>query len=121
MINLVLCLLEGEKGYKNFLKGGKEMDDLCLKSPEDNLAFQLSIQDIIYNNLLNVETTLVVNYDYKLRNFVSFCSSSKMALSTFLLTVLQPTRAKKESIKTTKILKGNFFFMIQLNIEIKKL
>jgi glucose-6-phosphate isomerase len=71
-INLVLCLLEGEKGYKDFLKGGKEMDDACLKSPEDNPAFQLSVQDIIYNNLLNVETTLVVNYDYKLRNFISF-------------------------------------------------
>ena len=57
-----LCLLEGEKGYKDFLKGGKEMDDACLKSPQDNPAFQLSVQDIIYNNLLNMETTLV-NYD----------------------------------------------------------
>ena len=53
-INLVLCLLEGEKGYKDFLQGGKEMDDACLKSPKDNPAFQLSVQDIIYNNLLNL-------------------------------------------------------------------
>ena len=77
-INLVLCLLEGEKGYKDFLQGGKEMDDACLKSPEDNPAFQLSVQDIIYNNLLNVETTLVVNYDYKLRNFISFAQQVEM-------------------------------------------
>ena len=77
-INLVLCLLEGEKGYKDFLKGGKEMDDACLKSPEDNPAFQLSVQDIIYNNLLNMETTLVVNYDYKLRNFISFAQQVEM-------------------------------------------
>ena len=77
-INLVLCLLEGEKGYKDFLNGGKEMDDACLKSPEDNPAFQLSLQDIIYNNLLNVETTLVVNYDYKLRNFISFAQQVEM-------------------------------------------
>ena len=77
-INLVLCLLEGEKGYKHFLQGGKEMDDACLKSPKDNPAFQLSVQDIIYNNLLNVETTLVVNYDYKLRNFISFAQQVEM-------------------------------------------
>ena len=77
-INLVLCLLEGEKGYKDFLQGGKEMDDACLKTPEDNPAFQLSVQDIIYNNLLNVETTLVVNYDYKLRNFISFAQQVEM-------------------------------------------
>ena len=65
-INLVLCLLEGEIGYKDFLRGGKEMDDACMKGPENNPAFQLAVQDIIYNNLLNAETTLVVNYDYKL-------------------------------------------------------
>ena len=77
-INLVLCLLEGEKGYKDFLQGGKEMDDACLKSPEDNPAFQLSVQDIIYNNLLNIETTLLVNYDYKLRNFINFAQQVEM-------------------------------------------
>ena len=77
-INLVLCLLEGENGYKDFLKGGKDMDDKCLKSPENNPAFHLSIQDIIYNNLFDVETTLVVNYDYKLRNFVSFAQQVEM-------------------------------------------
>jgi len=77
-INLVLCLLEGENGYKDFLVGGKEMDDACLERPEDNPAFQLSVQDIIYNNLLNVETTLVVNYDYKLRNFISFAQQVEM-------------------------------------------
>ncbi len=77
-INLVLCLLEGEKGYKDFLKGGKDMDDACLRSPENNPAFQLSVQDIIYNNLLDVETTLVVNYDYKLRNFINFAQQVEM-------------------------------------------
>ena len=77
-INLVLCLLEGEKGYKDFLQGGKEMDDACMKSPENNPAFQLSVQDVIYNNLLDAETTLVVNYDYKLRNFVSFAQQAEM-------------------------------------------
>ena len=77
-INLVLCLLEGEKGYKDFLKGGKEMDVACSKSPEDNPAFQLSVQDIIYNNLLNLETTLVVNYDFVLRNFIGFAQQVEM-------------------------------------------
>ena len=77
-INLVLCLLEGDSGYKDFLRGGKEMDEACLKSPKENPAFQLSLQDIIYNNLLNVETTLLVNYDYKLRNFISFAQQVEM-------------------------------------------
>tara|TARA_B100001093_G_scaffold146479_1_gene139205 strand:+ start:2363 stop:3679 length:1317 start_codon:yes stop_codon:yes gene_type:complete len=77
-INLVLCLLEEGKGYKEFLKGGKEMDDACIKSPEDNPAFQLSVQDVVYNNLLNTETTLVVNYDYKLRNFINFAQQVEM-------------------------------------------
>ena len=77
-INLVLCLLEGERGFKDFLQGGKEMDDACLKYPEDNPAFQLSVQDIVYNNLLNLETTLVVNYDYKLRNFINFAQQVEM-------------------------------------------
>ena len=77
-INLVLCLLEGDNGYKDFLRGGKEMDEACLKSPRENPAFQLSLQDIIYNNLLNIETTLVVNYDYKLRNFISFAQQVEM-------------------------------------------
>jgi len=77
-INLVLCLLEGDEGYKDFLKGGKEMDNMCMKSPVDNPAFQLALQDVIYNNLLNAETTLVVNYDYKLRNFISFAQQVEM-------------------------------------------
>ena len=77
-INLVLCLLEGDEGYIDFLKGGKEMDNMCMKSPEDNPAFQLTLQDVVYNNLLNAETTLVVNYDYKLRNFISFAQQVEM-------------------------------------------
>ena len=77
-INLVLCLLEGDEGYKDFLKGGKEMDNMCMKSPEDNPAFQLALQDVVYNNLLNAETTLVVNYDYKLRNFIRFAQQVEM-------------------------------------------
>ena len=77
-INLVLCLLEGKKKYKDFLEGGKDMDNACLKNPEDNPAFQLSVQDILYNNALNLETTLVVNYDYKLRNFIRFAQQVEM-------------------------------------------
>ena len=77
-INLALILLEGDQGYKDFLRGGKDMDAACLNSPENNPAFQLSTQDIIYNNILDVETTLVVNYDYKLRNFISFAQQVEM-------------------------------------------
>ena len=77
-INLALILLEGDQGYKDFLRGGKDMDAACVKNPENNPAFQLSVQDIIYNNVLDVETTLVVNYDYKLRNFISFAQQVEM-------------------------------------------
>ncbi len=77
-INLALILLEGDQGYKDFLRGGKDMDAACLNNLENNPAFQLSAQDIIYNNILDVETTLVVNYDYKLRNFISFAQQVEM-------------------------------------------
>ena len=77
-INLALILLEGDQGYKDFLRGGKEMDAACLNNPKNNPAFQMSAQDIIYNNILDVETTLVVNYDYKLRNFISFAQQVEM-------------------------------------------
>ena len=77
-INLALCLLEGDQGYNDFLRGGKDVDVACLNNPENNPAFQLSAQDIIYNNILDAETTLVVNYDYKLRNFISFAQQVEM-------------------------------------------
>ena len=77
-INLVLCLSEGEKGFKDFLLGGYLLDKACLKNPENNPAFQLSIQDIIFNNLLDAQTTLLVNYDYRLRNFVKFAQQVEM-------------------------------------------
>ena len=77
-INLALCLLEGDQGYKDFLKGGKDIDAACLNNPENNPALQLSAQDIFYNNILDVDTTLVVNYDYKLRNFINFAQQVDM-------------------------------------------
>ena len=68
---MVLCLSEGEKGFKDFLLGGYLLDKACLKNPENNPAFHLSTQDVIFNNLLDTQTTLLVNYDYRLRNFVN--------------------------------------------------
>ena len=75
---MVLCLSEGEKGFNDFLLGGYLLDKDCLKNPENNPAFQLSIQDIIFNNLLDAQTTLLVNYDYRLRNFVKFAQQVEM-------------------------------------------
>ena len=75
---MVLCLSEGEKGFKDFLLGGYLLDKACLKNPENNPAFHLSTQDVIFNNLLDTQTTLLVNYDYRLRNFVKFAQQVEM-------------------------------------------
>lgn len=77
-INLTLCLLMGKSGYKEFLKGGLLMDELCSADTYNNPAFCLSMQDIIFNNILGAETTLIANYDYKLRNFVNFAQQVEM-------------------------------------------
>ena len=40
-----LMFIGRREGYKDFLRGGKEMDDACLKSPEDDQlsSFQFKI------------------------------------------------------------------------------
>ncbi len=77
-INITLCLLMGKSGYEEFLRGGSLMDESCLAEPKTNPAFCLSMQDIVFNNILEAETTLIANYDYKLRNFVNFAQQVEM-------------------------------------------
>ena len=77
-VNLGLFIRLGRNGFKDFLKGGKAIDDLSCLDVENNPALSLAIQDLIMNNLLQMDSTLILNYDYKLRNFSSYIQQLEM-------------------------------------------
>ena len=77
-VNLGLFIRLGRDGFKEFLKGGKAIDDLSSSNIENNPALSLAIQDLIMNNLLQMDSTLILNYDYKLRNFPSYIQQLEM-------------------------------------------
>ncbi len=77
-VNLGLFIRLGRNGFKDFLKGGKAIDDLSCLNVENNPALSLAIQDLIMNNLLQMDSTLILNYDYKLRNFSSYIQQLEM-------------------------------------------
>ena len=77
-VNLGLFIRLGRDGFKDFLKGGKAIDDLSSSNIENNPALSLAIQDLIMNNLLQMDSTLILNYDYKLRNFPSYIQQLEM-------------------------------------------
>ena len=77
-INLGLFLSLGRSGFESFLSGGKAIDELSNKAVTNNPALSLAIQDVVMNNLLNMDTTLILSYDYKLRNFSSYAQQLEM-------------------------------------------
>ena len=44
----------------------------------NNPALRLSMQDIFHNNVLDNETSLILNYDYQLRNFYTYAQQIEM-------------------------------------------
>ena len=77
-INLGLFLRLGRNGFESFLSGGKTIDELSNKAVTNNPALSLAIQDVVMNNLLNMDTTLILSYDYKLRNFSAYAQQLEM-------------------------------------------
>ena len=77
-VNLGLFIRLGRNRFKDFLKGGKTIDDLSSSDIANNPALSLAIQDLIMNNLLQMDSTLILNYDYKLRNFSSYIQQLEM-------------------------------------------
>ena len=78
-INLLFYLIHGEEKYKEFLKGAEKSDQLSLnKDIKKNPSLTLSIQDVIMNNICEIESTLVINYDWKLRNFYQYVQQVEM-------------------------------------------
>ena len=66
-------------GYKEFLKGAEKSDQLSLnRDIIKNPSLTLSIQDVIMNNICEIESTLVINYDLKLRNFYQYVQQVEM-------------------------------------------
>ncbi len=78
-INLLFYLVHGEEKYKEFLKGAEKSDQLSLnKDINQNPSLSLSIQDVIMNNICKIDSTLVINYDWKLRNFYQYVQQVEM-------------------------------------------
>ena len=77
-VNLGLFMRLGREGFENFLSGGKAIDNLSWKGVKNNPALSLAIQDLIMNNVLGMDSTLILNYDYKLRNYSSYAQQLEM-------------------------------------------
>ena len=77
-INIGFFLSQGRAAFEKFLSGANSIDNLSLEKPNLNPALSLAIQDIVFNNLLNFDTTLILNYDYKLRNFYTYAQQLEM-------------------------------------------
>ena len=77
-ISLMLSVLEGDRAYKQFIEGGALIDNHMLSKSMSSIPFIMALQDIFYNNVLNNETELVLNYDWKLRNFYKYAQQLEM-------------------------------------------
>ena len=77
-VNLGLFICLGRAGFENFLAGAKSIDDLSSLDTENNPALALAIQDLIMNNVLGMDSTLILNYDYRLRDFSSYAQQLEM-------------------------------------------
>ena len=55
------------------------MADLeLLENEYESLIFKLSCQDIFHNNILGNQTSVLLNYDWKLRNFSRYAQQLEM-------------------------------------------
>ena len=77
-ISILLAILEGEKKYRSFLEGGMKADHDLLENKTLSPSFMLSCQDIYNNNILKNQTTLILNYDWKLRSFSKYAQQLEM-------------------------------------------
>ena len=77
-VNLGLFICLGRAGFENFLAGAKSIDDLSSLDTKSNPALALAIQDLIMNNVLGMDSTLILNYDYRLRDFSSYAQQLEM-------------------------------------------
>ena len=77
-VNLGLFICLGRAGFENFLAGAKSIDDLSSLDTKNNPALALAIQDLIMNNVLGMDSTLILNYDYRLRDFSSYAQQLEM-------------------------------------------
>jgi glucose-6-phosphate isomerase len=77
-ISILLSIFLGEDAYKEFLGGGHLVDLELLENEYESLIFNLSCQDIYHNNILGNQTSVLLNYDWKLRNFSRYAQQLEM-------------------------------------------
>ena len=77
-ISILLAIFEGEEKYREFLHGGSTADEDLLNNKNKSPCFLMSCQDIYNNNILENQTSLILNYDWKLRNFSKYVQQLEM-------------------------------------------
>ena len=69
----------GEKQFREFLQGGREMDSHVLDAPpEKNLALRMALLGIWHCNFLGAQTHCVVAYQHRLRGFARYLQQMVM-------------------------------------------
>lgn len=77
-ISILLSIFLGEDAYKEFLEGGHLADLELLENEYESIIMKLSCQDIFHNNILSNQTSVLLNYDWKLRNFSRYAQQLEM-------------------------------------------
>ena len=69
----------GEKQFRDFLRGGREMDSHVLESPDEkNIALRMALLGIWHCGFLGAQTHCVVAYQHRLRGFARYLQQLTM-------------------------------------------
>jgi glucose-6-phosphate isomerase len=78
-INSILALMIGYEAFEDFLKGAHSMDLHYFNSPiEENIPILLALLGIWNINFLDINSHLLLIYDYRLRHFVDYVQQMDM-------------------------------------------
>ena len=79
-INLLFLIQLGEQSIEEFYLGGREADESLLnaRTLDTPASVYMSAQDILHNNILDNETTVILAYDWPLRGFYKYAQQLEM-------------------------------------------
>ena len=79
VINLSLALMIGYEGFEEFAKGAAAMDKHFLDTPpEENIPILMALMGIWNINFFNIQSHLVLMYDYRMRHFIDYVQQMDM-------------------------------------------
>lgn len=78
-VSLSAVAAVGEKQFRAFLQGGREMDAHVLEAPDEkNIALRMALLGIWHCNFLGAQTHCVVAYQHRLRGFARYLQQLTM-------------------------------------------